>query len=256
MVFWPRNALTGIAYISHVRGPHADHTGSAHLLHLRNRRRMPGCRPRAGLLREPVEPARQEQACDQLLSNVSAIVITHSHCDHFHPPTFLHFGKQTPVVIPAADRNVEYPMAKELAEHGFSNVIEIEAGETVTLSGLRITSIAAPNSIEGIAQQSILIDDGKNRILHGADTLEDFETFERLREEGPIRLALLPLNCSLNYQNLRNQMSPGTWLEAAAVLRPEAMVPLGINEVSAGASQPSTPPGSRTAKRCTGTGTC
>ncbi|WOI60870.1 MBL fold metallo-hydrolase [Streptomyces fradiae] len=175
-------------------------------------------------------PRGKNRLASQLLSNVSAIVITHSHCDHFHPPTFLHFGKQTPVVIPAADRNVEYPMAKELAEHGFSNVIEIEAGETVTLSGLRITSIAAPNSIEGIAQQSILIDDGKNRILHGADTLEDFETFERLREEGPIRLALLPLNCSLNYQNLRNQMSPGTWLEAAAVLRPEAMVPLGINE--------------------------
>ncbi|WP_327348929.1 MBL fold metallo-hydrolase [Streptomyces europaeiscabiei] len=175
-------------------------------------------------------PRGKNRLASQLLSDVSAIVITHSHCDHFHPPTFLHFDKDTPVVIPAADRKSEFPMGKELAEHGFRNIVEIEAGETIELVGLRVTSIAAPDSIEGIAQQSILIDDGKNRILHGADTLEDFETFRRVREEGPIRLALLPLNCSLNYQNLRNQMSPGTWLEAAAVLNPEAMVPLGINE--------------------------
>ncbi|GGR04205.1 MBL fold metallo-hydrolase [Streptomyces pilosus] len=175
-------------------------------------------------------PRGRNRLASQLLSDISAVVITHSHCDHFHPPTFLHFDKETPIVIPAADRDSEFPMVKELAEHGFRNVIEIEAGGNVQLAGLSITSIASPNSIEGIAQQSILIDDGKNRILHGADTLEDFETFRRLREEGPIRLALLPLNCSLNYQNLRNQMSPGTWLEAAAVLRPQAMVPLGINE--------------------------
>ncbi|MEU2246983.1 MBL fold metallo-hydrolase [Streptomyces sp. NPDC019224] len=175
-------------------------------------------------------PRGKNRTASRLLSDVDAIVITHSHCDHFHPPTLLHFDREIPVVIPARDRHSAYPMADELAEHGFRNVIELKDGESVILAGLRVTSVAAPDSIEGIAQQSLLIDDGENRILHGADTLEDFATFERLRAEGPIRLALLPLNCSLNYENLRNQMSPGTWLEAAGVLRPQAMVPLGVNE--------------------------
>ncbi|WLQ35485.1 MBL fold metallo-hydrolase [Streptomyces castrisilvae] len=175
-------------------------------------------------------PRGRNRLASGLLSDVDAIVITHSHCDHFHPPTLLHFDRNIPVVIPARDRRSAYPMADELAEHGFRNVIELKADESVSLAGLRITSISAPDSIEGIAQQSLLISDGKNRILHGADTLEDFGTFERLSAEGPIRLALLPLNCSLNYENLRNQMSPGTWLEAAGILRPQAMVPLGINE--------------------------
>ncbi|MGW1180447.1 MBL fold metallo-hydrolase [Streptomyces drozdowiczii] len=175
-------------------------------------------------------PRGKNRLASRLLSDVDAVVITHSHCDHFHPPTLLHFDRKIPVVIPAKDRDSAFPMADELAALGFTQVIELADGESVPLAGLRVTAVAAPDSIEGIAQQSLLIDDGVSRVLHGADTLEDFDTFERLRARGPIRLALLPLNCSLNYANLRNQMSPGTWLEAAGVLRPQAMVPLGINE--------------------------
>ncbi|MEV6796565.1 MBL fold metallo-hydrolase [Streptomyces sp. NPDC051320] len=175
-------------------------------------------------------PRGKNRLASQILSDVTAVVITHSHCDHFHPPTFLHFDKQIPIVIPAADRESDFPMGKELTEYGFNNVIELDTGTSTRLAGLQITSVSAPDSIEGIVQQSLLINEGATRVLHGADTLEDFTMLENVRAQGPIRMALLPLNCSLNYQNIRNQMSPGTWLEAAAVLQPEAMVPLGVNE--------------------------
>ncbi|MER5742942.1 MBL fold metallo-hydrolase [Streptomyces sp. NPDC002225] len=175
-------------------------------------------------------PRGRNRLASQLLSEVSAVVITHSHSDHFHLPTLLHFDRETPIAIPSGDGSSEFPMASELADYGFTNVIEMEPMKAVQLAGIDVTSVPAPDSIEGIAQQSLLLERGSLRILHGADTLEDFETLEEIARERPVRVAMLPLNCSLNYQNLRNQMSPGTFLEAARILQPEAMVPLGVNE--------------------------
>ncbi|WP_406014132.1 MBL fold metallo-hydrolase [Streptomyces sp. NBC_00984] len=175
-------------------------------------------------------PRGRNRMASQLLADVSAVVITHSHSDHFHLPTLLHFDRDTPVAVPSSDRSSDFPMAAELAEYGFTNVIEIEPMQTVRLAGIDVTSVPAPDSIEGVPQQSLLLEREDLRILHGADTLEDFDAFEKIAQERPIRIAMLPLNCSLNYQNLRNQMSPGTFLEAARILQPEAMVPLGVNE--------------------------
>ncbi|MCX4395497.1 MBL fold metallo-hydrolase [Streptomyces sp. NBC_00053] len=175
-------------------------------------------------------PRGRNRMASQLLAGVSAVVITHSHSDHFHLPTLLHFDRKTPIAVPSSDRSTDFPMAAELADYGFTNVIEIEPMQAVRLAGIDVTSVPAPDSIEGIPQQSLLLERGDLRILHGADTLEDFDALEEIAHERPIRIAMLPLNCSLNYQNLRNQMSPGTFLEAARILQPEAMVPLGVNE--------------------------
>lgn len=175
-------------------------------------------------------PRGNNELAGRLLAGVDAVVVTHAHSDHFHPPTLLRFDRATPIVIPAADREADHPMAKELREYGFTRVLELEDGASTELAGLRLTSVRAPDSIEGIPQQSLVFEYAGLRIVHGADTLEEFEALARIAAGGGVTLALLPLNCSINYRNLRNQMSPATFLAGTEILAPALVVPLGVGE--------------------------
>ncbi|WP_308441607.1 MBL fold metallo-hydrolase [Paractinoplanes abujensis] len=175
-------------------------------------------------------PKGQNDRAVTTLRGVDAVVVSHSHVDHFHVPTLLQLDRDTPIVLPEADLDARFPMSGELKEHGFTDIRFLGVDRPAAVAGFEISAVAACESIEGIPQQSLLFAAGGLRVLHGADTLEDFAGYARLAAQGPVDVALLPLNCSFNFRALRNQMSPATFLRSVELLSPVVAVPLGINE--------------------------
>jgi L-ascorbate metabolism protein UlaG (beta-lactamase superfamily) len=166
-----------------------------------------------------------------MLSGSHAVLISHSHSDHFHLPTLLHFPRTVTVVLPAADAAAVRPMRDELLAFGFSAIVELADGESATIGSLTVTAVESPASIEGAAQTAYLVRDGATVVFHAADSLE-FPAARVLGQAPDIDIALLPMNCSLNVANLRNQMSLATFAGMVTALSPQLVVPLGTNEGS------------------------
>jgi thiopeptide-type bacteriocin biosynthesis protein len=96
----------------------------------------------AGVLFDPffLPPARHHppsyrplRAAD--LTTVAAVFITHSHPDHFDPWSLLSFGADTPIYVPAVEREslLAVDMFRRLSELGFSRVERVRAGTTVAV---------------------------------------------------------------------------------------------------------------------------
>ena len=65
------------------------------------------------------------------------LYLTHHHFDHFHYPSLRRIDRGTRVLIPRFGNGV---MPRELANLGFTDVVEMPHGRTVDLGGLRLTS--------------------------------------------------------------------------------------------------------------------
>lgn len=164
-----------------------------------------------------------------LLHAPDAVLVTHAHTDHFHPPTLMGLDRDVMIAVPREDLAESNRMATELAALGFGKVLEVAPGDVLRVGDVTITVVDSPESIEGTTQLSYLLEFGDVKVLHAADALEGFGR----NADGALQhldLALLPLNVSLNASNLRNQMSPATFLQALRELQPQAVVPLGTNE--------------------------
>lgn len=164
-----------------------------------------------------------------LLEAPDAVLITHAHTDHFHPPTLMSLDRNVMVAVPREDLAHSNRLAAELAALGFKKVLEVEPGDVLQVGDLTIAVVDSPESIEGIPQLSYLVEFGDIKVLHAADALEGFGHSADVALQH-LDLALLPLNASLNASNLRNQMSPATFVQALRELQPRAVVPLGTNE--------------------------
>lgn len=74
---------------------------------------------------------------------VDAILITHSHPDHFHPGTLLRFGPDVPILVPAVAREsaLSVDMAQRLRELGFRRVEAVGWWEERRIGDARITAL-------------------------------------------------------------------------------------------------------------------
>ncbi|MCU5025116.1 MBL fold metallo-hydrolase [Bacillus cereus] len=163
------------------------------------------------------------------IQDVSAIFISHSHVDHFHIPTLFFANRDLPIYLPIKDQHSRWPMRDELLEYGFQNILYLKDWETVTVSNLKITGIPAPDSIEGIPQISFLVESPTVNFLNTVDTLEEETIFQQIKATHQIDILTLPVNCSYNHLNIRNQMSPGTAIQTVELLNPSLFIPTGIN---------------------------
>lgn len=77
------------------------------------------------------------------LEAIDALVITHSHPDHFDPSSLLRFPCDVPVVVPAIEREtlLASDMARRLHELGFSDVIELTWGTAVTIGDVTVSAL-------------------------------------------------------------------------------------------------------------------
>jgi L-ascorbate metabolism protein UlaG (beta-lactamase superfamily) len=77
------------------------------------------------------------------LGSVDAVLITHSHPDHFDPASLMRLGPNTPLFVPRVPREsiVSVDMKKRSLELGFQSVKTIEAWKTVVVGDIQITAL-------------------------------------------------------------------------------------------------------------------
>jgi L-ascorbate metabolism protein UlaG (beta-lactamase superfamily) len=77
------------------------------------------------------------------LGPIDALVITHSHPDHFDPGTLLRFPCDTTVIVPRIEREtlLAVAMGERLRQLGFSNVVELMWWESTTVGDIDVHAL-------------------------------------------------------------------------------------------------------------------
>ena len=77
------------------------------------------------------------------VGDVDAICITHAHGDHFHAGSLLAFGRHTPILVPAVEREtlLATDLAARLRALGFTNVVPTAWWERRTIGDLEIEAL-------------------------------------------------------------------------------------------------------------------
>ncbi len=77
------------------------------------------------------------------LPKPDAVLITHSHGDHFHPPSLLGLPRDVPFFVPFVERESLFStdMAQRLRQLGFSNVQTLAWWQEVTLGDAHLTAL-------------------------------------------------------------------------------------------------------------------
>jgi L-ascorbate metabolism protein UlaG (beta-lactamase superfamily) len=77
------------------------------------------------------------------LGRIAAIVITHSHRDHFDPATLLQFKCDTPVIVPRVEREslLAAAMKTRLVELGFTDVRELDWWESMQIGDIDVVAL-------------------------------------------------------------------------------------------------------------------
>lgn len=107
---------------------------------------------------------------DQLAPD--AILVTHSHPDHFHLDSLMRLGSDTPIHVPDVSREsaLAVDMSYRLHELGFTNVRPLRWNETTTIGDFRVTAL--PFYGEQPTTDSVLNPDtrniGNNYLIEGA----------------------------------------------------------------------------------------
>lgn len=79
----------------------------------------------------------------RLLGDVDAILLTHSHPDHFDPASILRFDPATPIVVPVVECEsiLAADMARRLGELGCTDVRPLAWWEATTVGALVVTAL-------------------------------------------------------------------------------------------------------------------
>jgi L-ascorbate metabolism protein UlaG (beta-lactamase superfamily) len=163
------------------------------------------------------EPRAYASAAD--LPPLAGVVVSHGHYDHFDMAAFAAYpDKAVPMVVKRG-------LAATARAHGFTDVTEVEAWDTVDVGPIRITAAPAKHKVPEV---TFVLDGAGTRVFFGADTLRIPELDEVARRFPDIDLALLPVN-GLTIRPLLNRqvvMNAAEAAELAGVLRPRVAVPI------------------------------
>jgi L-ascorbate metabolism protein UlaG (beta-lactamase superfamily) len=88
-------------------------------------------------------PRQYQPLAVRQLGPVDAVVITHSHPDHFDPASLLRFPSDVRVIVPMVEREtiLTTDMRLRLAELGFSNIHAMAWGDSTTVRDVEISAL-------------------------------------------------------------------------------------------------------------------
>ena len=138
------------------------------------------------------------------LAGAQILYISHLHPDHLNPPSLTHVRRDIPVVV--LDHGANY-LHRMLRDEGFTNLVRVKDGESVSLGPFRLTMFAPfcshpfHESIIGNAIDSALViqADGQT-VLNCNDNNPSVEAARMLRQMfGRIDVAQLPYNAAGPY---------------------------------------------------------
>jgi L-ascorbate metabolism protein UlaG (beta-lactamase superfamily) len=175
----------------------------------------PLLRLRVGALirRSPLPPA-------SVYRDLDAVVISHAHLDHLDVPSLRLIDKVTPVLAPRETKR----LIKRL---GFADVTEMEAGESRTVGGVRLTATPA---VHGITRHPMAapgntlgyLVEGRLTAYFAGDT-GLFDEMAGLADH--LDLALLPVG-GWGPRLPEDHLNPLTAAKALRLLRPAVAVPI------------------------------
>jgi L-ascorbate metabolism protein UlaG (beta-lactamase superfamily) len=96
------------------------------------------------------------------LGRIDAILLTHSHPDHFDPGSLLRFGRDLRVIVPALEREtvLSVDMALRLQQLGFEQVTAMSWGDRLRVGDIEIAAL--PFRGEQPAEHDVLHPDVRN----------------------------------------------------------------------------------------------
>jgi L-ascorbate metabolism protein UlaG (beta-lactamase superfamily) len=118
---------------------------------------------------------------------VDAVLISHGHYDHLDLPSLERLGKKLPIVVPRG-------LGGLLRKKKFESVLEVEAGETLSIGDVRIRAVPAEHD-RGRAPFGASADpvgyvvSGSSSIYFAGDT----DLFDDMAELGPVDVGLIPI---------------------------------------------------------------
>ena len=170
------------------------------------------------LLRARVAHLRRHASAPRTPSRVDAVLISHLHRDHLDLPSLALLDPAAPVVVPRGGARVLRRSGREL--------LEVTAGETVELAGLRIR--ATPAVHEGrrspLSRQVDAVGyliQARRRVYFAGDTAR----FDAMAELTGLDAALLPI-WGWGPRLGSGHMDPREAAEAVALLRPRLAIPI------------------------------
>lgn len=142
-----------------------------------------------------VHPAR-DIAAEALIAITTAVVVTHIHLDHFHPPTLARYARDTPLIVPPHDALVAAVRAL-----GFTDITPLTPWSWHRLGSGAL--LATPSDFE-LEEFGLVAVDDSGTYWHMSDAIVTVAVGERVRSEvGRVSLAAVkfqPLRTLIAYQ--------------------------------------------------------
>jgi L-ascorbate metabolism protein UlaG (beta-lactamase superfamily) len=165
---------------------------------------------------------RRVPVAPDALRGVDAVLVSHAHYDHLDLPSLERLGRATPLVVPRG-------LGGLLRRRRFTHVVEVDAGEALTVGAVSVRATAAeheggrgPFGATGPALGFVVV--GSSRIYFAGDT----DLFPGMAEvaDDPLELALVPIWGWGPSLGRGKHMDPERAAEALTLLRPRIAVPI------------------------------
>ena len=162
---------------------------------------------------------RATRVSPRAVRGVDAVLISHGHYDHLDLPSLEKLGKKLPIVVPRG-------LGGLLRKRKFESVLEVEAGETLSIGDVQIRAVPADHD-RGRAPFGASADpvgyviSGSSSIYFAGDT----DLFDDMAGFGPVDVGLIPIwgwGPGLGGGHL----DPERAAEAVALIGPKIVIPI------------------------------
>jgi L-ascorbate metabolism protein UlaG (beta-lactamase superfamily) len=153
------------------------------------------------------------------VGQLDAVLVSHVHRDHLDMPSLLKLGRSLPVMVPLHDGAL-------LRRRGFSNVVEVSAGDELSVGALRVDVTPAHH---GVVRRTVRArSEAVSYVIRGSHRVYfvgDSDLFPEMSEVTPVDVALLPIS-GWGPRLPAGHLNPRSAAQALALVRPAIAVPV------------------------------